>query len=126
MGREELVEKINYLKSISEEEINKIAKGWEVEANNLEALAKFELDWFDELIDGVDENGEYKITTLNPDGKWDWYKFADIEGMTSRLFVPDIHTFAVKEIEFIPYAVVTPDGKWHELGEDAGLEAFVN
>ncbi len=126
LNREELVEKINELKSMSEEEINKIAKGWEVEANNLEALAKFELDWFDELIDGVDENGEYKMITLNPDGKWDWHKFVDMEGMTSRLFVPHLHTFVVKEIEFIPYAVVTPDGKWHELGEEAGLEAFVN
>ncbi|MGB3511613.1 MAG: hypothetical protein WBA93_20720 [Microcoleaceae cyanobacterium] len=98
-----------------------------METNNLEvlALAKCELEWFGELIDGVDENGEYKITTLNPDGKWDWYKFLDVETNTSGLSAP--RTFIVREIpEFVPYAVVTPDSKWHELGQDAGLEAFFN
>ncbi len=65
------------------------------------------------------------MITLNPNGKWDWYRFLDVETTTSGLSIP--LKLTVKEIpEFIPYAVVTPDGKWHELGEEAGLEAFVN
>jgi len=126
LSQEVLTEEINYLKSLSQKEIDEIAKEWEVEANNLEELAKCKLEWFDEIIDGVDENGEYKITNVNPNSKWDWYRFVDMEGMTSRLFVRHLHTFAVKEIEFVPYAVVTPDGKWHKLGAKAGIESFVN
>ncbi len=125
LASEELVEKINYLESLSQAEIDKIAKEWGVEANNLEILAKFELEWFPELIDGVDEKGEYRMITFNPNGKWDWYRFLDVESTASGLSIP--LQLTVKEIpEFIPYAVVTPDGKWHELGEEAGLEAFVN
>jgi len=122
---EELDEKINYLQSLSQVEINKIAKDCGVEANNLEILAKFELEWFPELIDGVDEKGEYRMITLNPNGKWDWYRFLDVETTASGLSIP--LKLTVNEIpEFILYAVVTPDGKWHELGEEAGVEAFAN
>lgn len=125
LNREELLKEINYLKSLPPEAVDKIAKDWKMETNDLEKIAKMQLKWFDEVIDGVDEKGEYKIVTYNPNGKWDWYKFLDLETAASHPSVP--HPFKVCEIpEFVPYAIVTPDGKWYELGEDAGLEAFVN
>ncbi|MDJ0520256.1 MAG: hypothetical protein F6K22_16410 [Okeania sp. SIO2F4] len=53
------------------------------------------------------------MITLNSDGKFDWYRFLDVETTASGISIPIKLT--VKEIpEFIPYAIVTPDGKWHE------------
>lgn len=59
-------------------------------------------------------------STCNPQGWWDWYCI----GGRWAGYLPtkqDICTIeellAFKEKNWIPYAIVTPDGKWHQKGE---------
>ncbi|MDZ8189395.1 MAG: hypothetical protein RMX96_31730 [Nostoc sp. ChiSLP02] len=124
LSPEELQQEINYLKSLNQQEIDKLAASWEVKSNDLEKLAKMNLEWFEEMIDGVDEKGEYKISTYNLQGKWDWYTFIEQESFEST--EPIFYPCRVNQIpSVVPYAIITPDGQWHELGMEAGLEAFV-
>ncbi|MGD1698413.1 hypothetical protein [Dapis sp. BLCC M229] len=64
------------------------------------------------------------MITLNPDGKFDWYRFLDVDTTASGISIPIKLT--VKEIpEFIPYAIVTRDGKWHEQGSQSHIRLFL-
>ncbi len=65
----------------------------------------------------VDEDGNI-LSTYNPNSQWDWYV---IGGRWSEMLkVGDTYCDEayISEIEFDPdfetYAVVTPDGEWHE------------
>lgn len=59
---------------------------------------------------GVDERGLYYISDLNPDGKYDYWTLHSIEK----------HVWLVRDMprDLLPSAVVTPDGHWHETGEE--------
>ncbi|KAF3886352.1 MULTISPECIES: hypothetical protein [Nostocales] len=124
LSQNELQQEVEYLKNLPQDEIEKMASDWGVKNDDLENLAKMTLEWFDEVIDGVDEKGEYKIYTHNPQGKWDWYKFIEQESAESS--EPIFYPCRVSEIpSVVPYAIITPEGQWYELGFYAGLESFV-
>jgi hypothetical protein len=123
LNQEEIANEVKYLATLSQEKIEKMAADWEVPGNDLETLAKMELEWFDELIDGIDEKGEYKVVTYNPQGKWDWYRSIEMEPVESEK--PISYPCRVTDLpNVVPCAIVTPDGEWHELGMDAGIKAF--
>ena len=63
--------------------------------------------------EGIDENGN-AISTYNPNSKWDWYEI----GGRWR----DIHRKNPMKLSEFPksehcYAILTPDGVWHEPGQ---------
>ncbi|MDY6898868.1 MAG: hypothetical protein SWZ49_12430 [Cyanobacteriota bacterium] len=82
-------------------------------------MARINIDWYEEDVAGVDEHGEYQITTYNPQSKWDWYRFIETEESI-------IYPCTIKDLpEVAPYALITPDGKWYELGFDLGIQTFM-
>ncbi|GAP93635.1 hypothetical protein NIES2104_01420 [Leptolyngbya sp. NIES-2104] len=93
---------------------------WGVES--LEELAKMNLGW-DAEIDGCDEQGEYRITTINPQGKWDSFVF--IEQQYSESLSPVQYPLVENLPDIIPYALVTPNGQWLEAGDKIGIQAFI-
>ena len=112
---EELAKEVNNLKSLSPEQIKKLTNIFLGEGtNDLERLAKLRLGWFDDWIDGTDEKGEYTIRNYNPNGKWDCFRALEPEE-EAQLSIS--FPCKVKEIpDVIPDAIVTPDGKWHDMG----------
>ncbi len=56
---------------------------------------------------GVDENGLYVITTLNPDGHWDSW--------TLRNLQDDVSPVTALSMNIEAHAVITPDGQWHDF-----------
>ncbi|NET90542.1 MAG: hypothetical protein F6K45_21020 [Kamptonema sp. SIO1D9] len=124
LNQEDLEEEIKILKNTSKDKIAKQTQEWGLKTDELESLAKISLDWSEEEIDGVDQNGEYKIVNYNPQGKWDWYRFIEKEKLESGKCI--FYPCKVRDIPHaIPYAIITPDNKWHELGEIEGLQAFI-
>lgn len=59
---------------------------------------------------GVDEQGLYYFTNLNPAGKYDYWTLHPMAE----------HGWPVREMpqDLLPSAVVTPDGQWHDMGEE--------
>jgi hypothetical protein len=118
-----VAQEVARLQQLSEQAIAKLAEDWEVAQDDLEALAKYELDWFEDEIAGVDEKGAYRLTTLNPLGKWDSYRFIQEEFRESAPPLP--YPCRVSDLPpVVPYALITPDGQWHEIGMDTGIKAF--
>ncbi|MBD1860144.1 MULTISPECIES: hypothetical protein [Trichocoleus] len=114
---------VERLQQLPKQAIAKLAEDWEVAQDDLEAMAKYELDWFEDEIAGVDEKGSYRLTTINPLGKWDSYRFIQEESRESGAPLP--YPCLVSTLPpVVPYALVTPDGQWHEIGMDAGIKAF--
>jgi len=98
-------------------------------------------DYFDERMkyfdadnikgEGLERKG---YSTYNPDSKWDWYSFGgrwngemigkpegsengfNFEAKYRQL---GKNQCLVKEIakDFLPFAIITPNGEWHEKGE---------
>ena len=75
--------------------------------------------WYEEY--NIDEDGNL-MSTYNPNSKWDWYQVGGRwngnlitkEGNnTNEDFVNQIDW----EKTMVPFAFVTPDGKWYERGE---------
>ena len=120
LNQAQLQTEIEYLSTLSTEDIDKLAIKYELSGENvIEDLAKINIYWYEEDVAGVDEHGEYQITTYNPQSKWDWYRFIAAEESIS-------YPFIIKDLpEVIPYALITPDGKWYELGFDLGIQAFM-
>lgn len=118
LDKNELEQEVKRLNSLPEEELTKLAEDCRLDKSDLESLALIELEWFDEMTDGVDENGPYKLIDINPQGKWDFYRIIDTKDFKFPCRVDELP-------EILPYAVITPDGDWHELGENSGLEIFV-
>ncbi len=120
LNQKEFQAEIEHLSTLSQEYIDKLAIEYEISGENIiEDLARINLYWYEEDVAGIDEHGEYQITTYNPQGKWDWYSFIEAEESIS-------YPCLVKDLpEVIPYALITPDGKWYELGFDFGIQAFM-
>ena len=120
LNQKELQGEIEYLSTLSKEDIDKLAIEYELSGEKIiEDLAKINLDWNEEDVAGIDEYCEYQITTYNPQSKWDCYSFIETEEFIS-------YPCLVKDLpEVIPYALITPDGKWYELGFDLGIQAFM-
>jgi len=63
------------------------------------------------------------MTTINPQGKWDCYNFIEAEYRESEASIS--YPCLVKNLpEIIPYAVVTPDGQWHEINKQECVQAL--
>jgi hypothetical protein len=63
---------------------------------------------------GKDEQGFYYMRTYNPRSKWDWYEVGGrYDGSIPGNVCP------VKELpeDVKCFAIVTPDGEWHERGK---------
>ena len=120
LNQKELKAEMEHLSTLSKKDIDQLVLEYELESENvIEDLAKFNLYWYQEDVAGVDEHGEYQITTYNPQSKWDWYRFIDGEPPVS-------YPSKVKDLpDIVPYALITPDGKWYELGFDLGIQAFM-
>mgnify|MGYP001794373145 FL=1 len=120
LNQKEFQAEIEHLSTLSQEYIDKLAIEYELSGENIiEDLARINLYWYEEDVAGIDEHGEYQITTYNPQGKWDCYSFIETEESIS-------YPCLVKDLpEVIPYALITPDGKWYELGFDLGIQAFM-
>lgn len=128
LTEDKITEEIEYLATLTPEEIKKIAADWEIPSHDLTTLAKMELGnklgWFEEEADGIDSIGLYKMTTINPQGKWDYYRFIETEPLDSGTAIT--YPCRVADLpKVVPYAIVTPNGRWHELGEMAGIQAFL-
>lgn len=58
-----------------------------------------------------------RLTTYNPDSQWDWWeiggRWEGWLGETNSMPVTDL----LQDEEKIPFAMVTPDGQWHQRGE---------
>ncbi|MCU0548665.1 MAG: hypothetical protein MUC48_04885 [Leptolyngbya sp. Prado105] len=118
-----LSEEIRSLSMLPEQEIEKLARKWEVPHDDLVTLAKLNLDWCDDEVVGTDENGAYRTTTINPLGKWDSYSF--IEAETDETAVAISYPCQVSNLlSVVPYAILTPDGQWHEAGSKVGMETL--
>lgn len=69
----------------------------------------------------IDEEGNI-YSTYNPNSKWDWYVVGGRweDGLTN-IEGKHVSYGSVKAIDWnktnIPFAFVTPDGKWHERGK---------
>lgn len=75
---------------------------------------KFMADWVGLSKDP--EMGRYGYWE-NPNARWDWYQ---IGGRWSTRFASNtrpVKQLTVTDTNDTPFAVVTPDGKWHEKGE---------
>jgi hypothetical protein len=61
----------------------------------------------------------------NPDAKWDWYVIGGrwdgwaLNKQSEREDIADNMAFAgeIAVREEMPFAIITPDGTWHELGD---------
>ncbi|MBN3911473.1 MAG: hypothetical protein HWQ35_34550 [Nostoc sp. NMS1] len=124
LNKSELQVEMQNLSTLSKENIEELIEEYEVSGDNLlENLAKINLDWYEEDIAGSDEQGAYRLTTLNPCSKWDWYDFIEVESIESEL--PINYPCRVADLpNIVPYALITPDGQWYEAGADLGLQAF--
>lgn len=58
--------------------------------------------------------GLYK-STYNPKSKWDWYSIGG--RWSGELHEDGLNIFPAKELKTTTFAVVTPDGEWHERGK---------
>lgn len=123
LNQSDIDKEIKYLLGLSKEEINKLAIEYEVASNDLEAIAKINLDWHEEDIVGFDEHGYYRMTTVNPQGKWDWYSIIETEYIDSDVLIK-YPCRVINLPNLVPYALVTPDGHWYEAGEQVGIQAF--
>lgn len=71
--------------------------------------------------DMIDENGSL-LSTYNPNSKWDWYAIGGRwNDVLITLSCTKTNEDIVDQIDWdktpVPFAFITPDGKWHERGE---------
>jgi hypothetical protein len=91
--------------------IEKLAALYGVPPANLSAIAaKLRQEWDADGGVGVDEHGLYELTTLNPNRKLDYWTLHNVES--------DVWPVRAMPRDLLPVAVVTPDGHWHDTGEE--------
>ncbi|MBD2370602.1 MULTISPECIES: hypothetical protein [Leptolyngbya] len=123
LDQKDLLKEIQYLSTLSQQEVEELARKWEVPHDDIETLAKLNLDWYDDEVTGVDENGFYRMTTINPLGKWDSYESIEAEpGEDTPAISYPCLVLTLPPV--IPYAIVTPDGKWYEAGSEVGIQTL--
>lgn len=108
----------------SQEAEEKIDALWETVIEPYKAAYKAALD-ADLMKDKSDANcldckgsGTAK-TTYNPKSQWDWYSVGgrwsgSLEGKEGG---ENVLPLAQVRSDFVPFAIVTPDGEWHEKGK---------
>jgi hypothetical protein len=125
---------------LDREDIARMAARYDIAPDNLAELAHYITRWTG-LQGGMDEHGLYRLSTYNPEAKWDWWVIGgrwngEIRGAprndeTGFNFGAEYHQLAenllpVSQLEhrLTCFAVVTPDGSWHERGH-MGMWAIV-
>ncbi len=88
--------------------------------DNLQELAAKMEDWSGYKGEVKDGKLIYWCT-YNPESKWDWYEVGgrwkgDIKGKNKDK-ISDIMKMGDDKMSYVPFAVVTPDGEWHESGK---------
>jgi hypothetical protein len=118
---------------LDRERIERMANHYQTSPDNLTELARHMRDWCGSG-GGVDEQGLYRLSTYNPQSKWDWWviggrwngevRSAPGNDETGFNFGREYHQLPenmlpVKELQapLSCFALVTPDGEWHERGE---------
>lgn len=103
---------------------------------NTKELVKKMQDWHGRPGGYDPKMGLYYVTTYNPASKWDWWVIGGRwdgrmlgldeidDGQGGFNFDDTFHTLKrnsahIDDIapDFVPFAFVTPDGKWHEKGK---------
>ena len=98
-------ESLQHKEYFTAEEIRFIREQFWLPPKSLSKLAeKLRRRW--DMDCGVDEGGLYAITTLNPDGKYDWFTLLGLEFLWLASHMP-------RDLQ--PSAVITPDGEWHDM-----------
>lgn len=96
-------------------EVKAMARHYRLKPTDLSALATRMKDWKG-CPGGVDGRRFFARTTWNPNGKFDWYEIGgrwngrlrgNVTGARTLLGTPNLR-------RLLPFAVVTPDGRWHE------------
>lgn len=103
----------------TEEAIRNLSGQFQLQPKSLPKLAE-ELPRGWSMDCHVDEGGLYYITTLNPDGKYDYFSLVRYEEISAHRVEAAVreHVWRTSEIprDLLPAAVVTPDGQWHDTG----------
>jgi hypothetical protein len=124
---------VPYKVYLDQENIEHMASHYKTSADDLAALARHMRNWCGNE-GGVDERGLYRLSTYNPQSKWDWWviggrwngkvRSAPRNDETGFNFGSEYHQLPenmlpVKELQtpLSCFALVTPDGVWHEQGE---------
>lgn len=100
------------------EEVQRMAKFYNIDPADLHALAAKMEDWTNHE-GGVDRQGLYQLTNFNPDGRWDWYEIGGrwdgyIPGAEDNV-IPAGKLMNDPQLKNrLPYFVLTPDGEWLE------------
>jgi len=107
-----------YREYLAKFEIARMAEHYKLKRNDLRALAERMEDWRG-WPGGVDGKRLFYTTTLNPDGRWDWYEIGGRwNGRIKEAKRNVISTRALRKSphlkDSLPYYVVTPDGTWLE------------
>ncbi len=123
LNRAEVEKEVEYLSTLSRENLEELAADYEVSSDDLESLAKLNLDWDDNEVAGIDKHGSYRMTTINSQGKWDCYTFIEAETSESGTLIH--YPCRVTDLpDIVPYAFVTPDGQWHDADAELGVQVF--
>ncbi len=118
---------------LDDQETRRMASSYHLSPHHLTELARHLEDWAGQS-GGVDEHGLYRWSTSNPQAKWDWWviggrwngaiRAAPRHDETGFNFGEEYHQLAenmlpVKQLDhtLVCFAVVTPDGVWHEQGK---------
>jgi len=114
------------------EDIKNMAEHYKLDPNNSAGIIKKIKDWSGDR-GGIDDKGLYRISTYNPKSKWDWWRIGgrwngEIKGAYRGSkdgfnFDDEFETLEenICPISELPenleiFAIVTPDGFWHEKG----------
>jgi hypothetical protein len=102
---------------LEEAEIQRMVAHYKVDENDTPALIGRIQEWRGRP-GGVDDIGLFSVTTVNPQGRWDWY---EIDGRWSGQFwgrnaVKAKTLLKTADLKgHLPYYLLAPEGEWHEV-----------
>jgi hypothetical protein len=100
-----------YKRYVSEENLELYRENFRIEAGDDANFRKYFYYWFNKRA-GIDEQGVYELTVVNPKGQWDsWILYPYFDNLPAVIPVlqfPEDQSM---------YALVTPDGEWNTRGK---------
>ena len=104
-----------YRAHLSQQEVKCMADHYHLDSTNLKDLAEKLLDWSG-FEGGVDSQGLFYHSTLNPRGYWDWYQIGGWNGAISGAVQSAIKAGKLAQSGelkcSLPHVIVTPDSEW--------------